>query len=100
MISLLQSIVDHFVCWVQTGVTDVINAVVIALAALVGVVVALMPDIPAAPSLPTPLTTALSWVAWFFPVSTLIDILAFLAAAWLIWIGVSAALRWVKVAAV
>jgi len=97
MISLLQSIVDHFVCWVQTGVTDTINALVIALAAVVSVVTALMPTIPSAPSLPGPMTTALAWIAWFFPIGTLIDIMAFLLTAWLIWIGVSVVLRWVRV---
>lgn len=97
MISLLQSIVDHFVCWVQTGVTDTINAVVIALAAVVGVVISIMPDIPAAPSLPGPMNTALAWIAWFFPIGTLVDIMAFLLAAWLLWIGVSVILRWVRV---
>lgn len=97
MISLLSQIVSQFICWVETALVFVLNGVILALAAIVGVVTGLMPDIPSAPSLPGPLTTALSWIAWFFPVGTLIDVLAFLLAAWLIWIGVATVLRWVKV---
>lgn len=96
MISLLTSLVQHFVCWVQTGVTDTINAVVVALALVVGTVVGLMPDVPDAPSLPGPMQTALQWVAWFFPVGTLVAAFAFIAGAWLIWLGVSTILRWAK----
>lgn len=96
MIGLLTSLVENFVCWVRTGVTIVINDVVSALAAVVGTVIGLMPDIPSAPSLPGPMTTALSWIAWFFPVGTLVDIFVFMSAAWLIWLGVSTILRWAK----
>lgn len=96
MIGLLTTIVNTFVCWVQTGVTDVINAVVIALAFVVGAVMGLMPDIPTAPALPDAMTTALSWIAWAFPVDTLVSIFAFLVAAWAIWFGVSIGLRWAK----
>lgn len=96
MIGLLTEIVNLFVCWVRTGVTDVINAIVIALAAVVSTVIGLMPDIPTPPSMPDAMTTALSWIAWFFPVGTVVDIFAFLAAAWLIWLGVSVILRWAK----
>jgi hypothetical protein len=84
------------ICWIRTGVTDVINAIVIALAAIVGTVTGLMPSIPSAPDLPAPMTTALGWIAWFFPVGTLVDIMAFLAAAWLIWLGVAAIMRFAK----
>lgn len=96
MIGLLTVIVNQMVCWVRTGVTDVINSVVFALGALIGGLLSLMPTIPTAPDLPAPMVTALSWIAWFFPVGTLLDILSFLALAWITWMGVSLVLRWAR----
>lgn len=97
MIALLQTIVSLFVCWVQTGVTLVVNAIVAALAALLTALVAADPvNMPALPTLPAPFTTALGWVAWVFPVGTAVDILAFLLTAWLAWQVIAILLRWVK----
>jgi hypothetical protein len=95
-VSLLQAIVNHFVCWVQTGVTNVINAIIAALAVLVGTVAALLPNLPSLPSLPTYMVTAEGWVAWVFPVHQAVLVLAFILTAWLVWQVVALAMRWAK----
>lgn len=96
MIGLLTSLVNDMICFVRTGATLVVNDIISGLAFLVSTVIGLMPDIPAAPSLPDSMQTALAWIAWFFPVGTLVDVMAFMLAAWVIWLGVSTALRWAK----
>lgn len=97
MISLLGRIVSMFVCWVETAVTAVVNAFVAFIAATAAAVAALMPSMPAAPTLPSWADDGLAWAAWFFPVGTLLDVLAFMIAAFVIWTGVATILRWFKV---
>jgi hypothetical protein len=97
VIGLLTTIVALFVCWVQTGVTLVINALVSALGTLLALLIAADPiDMPDPPALPAPFTTALGWVAWVFPVSTAVSILTFLIGAWLAWQVIAIGLRWAK----
>jgi len=97
MTSLLSQIVAKFVCWIETAVADIFNQFIIFLAAAVGAVANLMPNMPAVPTLPSWASTGISWVSWFFPVGTLLDVLTFLIAAWIVWIGVSTILRWFKI---
>ena len=97
MIGLLQTIVDLFVCWVETAVVTVLNLVFVALGALVAAVVAAIPvDMPDLPTPPSEITTTAHWVAWFFPVHQLVLVLAFVITAWLAWQLVAIALRWAK----
>jgi hypothetical protein len=77
-------------------VTSAINALVAALAFVIAGLFALLPNMPDLPELPEPFVTAESWVAWFFPVSTLLNILAFWLAMWLLWQVIALALRWAK----
>ena len=86
MIALLTTIVELFVCWVETGVTLVINALVAADPI----------DMPDPPELPAAFDTALGWVAWVFPVATAVEILAFLITAWIAWQVIAIAMRWAK----
>jgi hypothetical protein len=97
MISLLSQIVLKFVCWIETGIAAVFNQFIIYVAAIVSVIANLMPAMPSVPTLPGWASTGISWVAWFFPVGTLLNVLTFLILAWVIWIGVATILRWLKV---
>jgi len=72
------------------------NAVVAALAALVEGLVLLMPPFPDLPSMPDEVEQVMGWVNWWFPVGTVIELLLWLFTVWLVWLGVSAALRWAK----
>ena len=97
MIDLLSRLLEGFVCFVQTGATLVVNAVIAALGAFVGLLVAAMPvAMPDLPALPSQFATAAGWVAWFFPVATVVQILAFFLTAWLAWQAVAIGLRWAK----
>jgi len=52
-----------------------------------------MPDLPDEPE---SVETASEWVSWFFPVGTVIDVLAFVLTMFLLWQAVALALRWAK----
>jgi energy-converting hydrogenase Eha subunit A len=101
MIGLLQTIVDLFVCWVETGVMTVLNLVIAALGAAIAALALLMPTMPDFPTTPSWLsstgpTPVLGWIAWFFPVHQLVLMLAFFLSAWLLWFALSIVLRWAK----
>lgn len=82
--------------WLIDGMVALVNAVLAALAAAANAVLSLLPSMPSLPSLPTPFVTAESWVAWFFPVQTVVDVLGTVLAIWLVWFVVSTAFRWAK----
>lgn len=96
MITLLQRIVDTFVCWVQTGVVLALNFVLAALGLLIEGLLLLCPPMPTLPSVPSQMIEGAGWVAWFFPVHQLVLILVFVISAQVIWWGVSIGLRWAK----
>lgn len=77
-------------------VVEGINALIAGVAAIISAAVALMPNMPDEPALPDTVEDVLSWVAWVIPVGTIIDILTFSFAAWLLWQVVMLALRWAK----
>lgn len=96
MISLLSQIVAQFVCWIETALAFVFNALVSALAAVVGGLLGLLPSMPSMPSMPSQVSDALGFAAWFFPIGTVVNIFGFLVGAWLIWLIVSMGLRWIR----
>jgi hypothetical protein len=100
MTGLLQWLVDFFgqlVCWIMTALVLFLNLILAALAALVAGLLVLLPPMPdGLPEPPEQLPTAASWIAWFFPVSTVVEILLFVIAAQLVWWGVQLGLRWAK----
>ena len=51
---------------------------------------------PALPDPPQALVTAEGWVAWVFPVGTVLQILGFTLAVFLLWQLVAIGLRWAK----
>ncbi len=79
----------------QIGV-GVINGVVYALGTVIAGLLFLLPEMPTLPVMPDPFTTAAGWVAWVFPVDTLLLVLAFVLSMWLLWQGIALALRWAK----
>jgi hypothetical protein len=88
---------SHMDCYVLYALKAAVNAIVLALGAIVGVLIAAIPvDMPDPPAMPDAMTTALSWVAWVFPIGTLLAIIAFFLSVWLMWQGVAVLLRWVK----
>lgn len=98
MISLLQTIIcvllqiPYFVLW--AGITA-FNAVIAALGALMEPLIAAMPEIPEL-TMPSTFTTVLGWINWFFPVSTVVDILAFAVLVYLAWYVLVILMRWAK----
>lgn len=73
-----------------------VNGLIAALAAALSAFFAALPDMPELPEPPGAIETASSWVAWFFPVGALVDVLAFVLSMWLLWQAVALALRWAK----
>jgi hypothetical protein len=78
------------------AVVACLNALIAALGAVLAALFALLPDLPDLPELPDAVTTAESWVAWFFPIGTVVDILVWGFTMWLLWQAVAIALRWAK----
>jgi hypothetical protein len=83
-------------CYVETALVYFVDVILAAIGAFLLGVLSLLPDMPALPTTPDAVTTAASWVAWFFPVSTAATIFGFLFSAWLLWQVVAVALRWAK----
>lgn len=73
-----------------------LNGIIAALGSLLSALISLLPELPGLPTPPAALLMAEGWVAWVFPVGTLLDILAFVLVMWLLWQGVALALRWAK----
>lgn len=99
MISLLRSIlcaVTNIPYYLLHLVVVGINALIAGLGAIIGAAVSAMPGMPSEPALPDTVAGVVSWVAWVIPVSTIIDILTFSFAAWLLWQVVMIGLRWAK----
>jgi hypothetical protein len=89
-------VLDSLLGILVDAVVACLNALIAALGAVLAALFALLPDLPALPDLPDSMVTAESWVAWFFPISTVVDILTWGFAMWLLWQAVALALRWAK----
>lgn len=69
------------------------NGWILILAALLSSVLAVLPGFPEVPTLDG---DVLQGVAWFLPIGPMLAIFATFVAAWVIWMGIQVALRWVK----
>jgi hypothetical protein len=74
----------------------IVNGFIVAVATVLEAVRSILPEMPALPAPPDALVTAESWVAWVFPVGTLLDVLAFVISMVVIWEVVVLVLRWAK----
>jgi hypothetical protein len=70
-----------------------INGWIMILAALLAAVLAILPGFPEVPTLDG---DVLSGVAWFLPIAPMLAIFGTFLAAFVIFMGVMVALRWVK----
>lgn len=70
-----------------------INGWILILAALLSAVLAVLPGFPEVPTLDG---DVLAGVAWFLPIAPMLAIFATFLAAFVIFMGVMVALRWVK----
>jgi hypothetical protein len=94
----------QILCWIKQigamvlgALVAVANLVIAGLAAFVQGIIDLSPvSFPDIPDWPAPMETALGWIAWVFPVGTVVQILAFVVVAWLAWQLVALGLRWAK----
>lgn len=77
-------------------VIGAVNALIAGLGAVLSALISALPSMPALPTLPDSMVTAESWVAWVFPVSTLIEVLTFVSTMYLLWNIVAIGLRWAK----
>jgi hypothetical protein len=70
-----------------------LNGWILAIAALA---VALMAVLPSFPELPSLGPEVIGGIAWFLPVAGMVAIFAGFVTLYLVWLGVSIGLRWVK----
>lgn len=90
---------SQLVCWIMTALVLTLNLLLAALGGLIAALAELLPPMPDTPSVPSQITLVADWIAWFFPVGTVIDILVFLLAAWLLMQVVLIVMRWAKATA-
>jgi pheromone shutdown protein TraB len=69
------------------------NGWILILSGLLAVVLAILPGFPEVPTLDG---EVLSGVAWFLPIAPMLAIFATFVTAWVLWMGYSVILRWVK----
>lgn len=96
IVNWLICIFEKFFYMVEDGIIWAINKFIVGMALIITAILAILPNMPALPALPTTFTTVEGWIAWFWPVGTTVTIFAFIVTAWIIWLGVSIALRWAK----
>jgi hypothetical protein len=72
---------------------EAVNGWILILAALLSAALAVLPGFPEVPTLDG---AVLAGVAWFLPIAAMLAIFAAFLAAWVLWMGVSVALRWAK----
>lgn len=84
------------VAWLLSGLVWVLDQFVAALAAIATAALLLLPDFPEMPGAPPAVVDGASLVNWIVPVGTLLSVLATCVTMWFTWLGVSAALRWVR----
>ena len=89
---MLTSLLDG----IEALAVKALNAIIAALGDVLAAAIELLPEMPDIPDLPSSFDMALAWVSWFFPVGTVVDVLAFTLTVFLLWQLVSIALRWAK----
>ncbi len=72
---------------------EAFNGWILILASLVSAALSVLPGFPEVPTLDG---EVLGGVAWFLPVESMLAVFATFVAAWVLWMGVSVALRWGK----
>lgn len=96
IISLLQTLLDDFVCFVETGIVLFANLVLKGIGAIIAGLLAILPPMPSLSSVPTWAVEGYNYVAYFFPVDFAFSLCATLLALWVAWIGVAIVLRWAR----
>jgi hypothetical protein len=97
MLSVLSSVLDGVLSipYLIAGILiDAINGWLGLFAAVAAAAIAVLPSFPALPELPGEWGAA---VSFFLPIGTMLGIFSAFVTAWVLWWGISQALRWVKV---
>lgn len=95
MVTLLQKIVDLFVCWIETGVMTVLNLVIAAFAVFIQALFDVLPSFPSV-TMPTLVQNGFAYISYWFPMSWFLTNLAIFIAFTLAWFVIAIPLRWGK----
>lgn len=96
MISLLQTIVELFVCWVKAGAVSAANFLIAGLGLAIEGLLTILPPMPELPEVPDIVTTGFAYAKYWFPVDFFLTLLALGLTLWAAWFIVSIPLRWAK----
>lgn len=96
MIGLLQTLLDDFICFVETGIVLFSNLVLKGVGAIISGLLAILPSMPSLSSVPSWAVTGYNAVAYFFPVDYVFSFCATMLTLWIAWIGVAIVLRWAR----
>lgn len=73
---------------------ELINALILAIVALANALLSLLPGFPEPPGAPA--GGIVGGILYFFPIVSIVSILTTFVTAWIVFLGVRVALRWVK----
>lgn len=97
MFDWIKGFLAQLVCWIKTGIIEVINAAWSALMAAASFVIDHLPDFPNVDGWEVMTADVVSFANWFVPITFFAQWLAGLGVLVLVWWGVATALRWAKV---
>lgn len=92
----ITTLVNNFICWVETGIVAVLNFAIAAIGVMLGVVIGLLPSMPTLPTPPTDFLAGIRFLGVFFDLQfmwTTITTVAVLYGAWLV---IQIPLKWGK----
>jgi len=75
------------------GLVEVVNAIVAAIAALASAILSLLPGFPDSPDTPGGVMGALLWVV---PLAPILSFFSLMVTAWIGFLAIKVALKWVK----
>jgi hypothetical protein len=96
IVSLLQTLLDDFVCFIETGVVLFANLCIKGIGAIIAGLLAILPNMPSLSSVPSWAVSGYNAVAYFFPVDYALSLCATLLTLWVAWIGIAVVLRWAR----
>jgi pheromone shutdown protein TraB len=96
MLSLLESIFHGILDLPYLVINlfiEAFNGWILILAGILSGILAILPGFPEVPTLGS---EVLGGVAWFLPIAPMLAIFATFVTAWVVWMGFSVILRWVR----
>lgn len=94
--ALLQTLLDDFICFVETGIVLFANLVLSGIGTVIAAIVSILPAMPSLPAVPSWFNTGYNYVAYWFPVDWALGLGATMLSLWIAWLAIAIVLRWAR----